>query len=203
MRPGRTVRASLHFPNGEMGRSAGNEHPEDGTLKPAGLVFKDIAFLVAGIQPVGYDPATARVYNDQRHADCADPRRDGRGMKSFMRAAAGCLAAMAQGTIKTGDGTLVEGPAKAYVYLRAEDGGFAHANEVYVKCGAAGHLQIARGGVKSVELVDAAPVGVQGTGQRSVFHDGHLNRRGDVPGDDRLLAEVKIWSERPVNACWR
>ena len=145
------------FPMEKWDDRLGMNTHDDGTLKPAGIVFKDIAFLVAGIQPVGYDSATARVTTTSGTLTARTHDETGAGDEIVHAGAAGCLAAMAQGTIKAGDTALVEGPAKAYVYLRAEDGGFAHAPEVYVKSDAAGRLQIALGGVKSVELVDAAP----------------------------------------------
>lgn len=145
------------FPMEKWDDRLGMNTHDDGTLKPAGIVFKDIAFLVGGIRPVGYDPATCRVTTTSGTLTALTDAETGAGDEIVHAGGEGCLAAMARGTIKVGDAALVEGPAKAYVYLRAEDGGFAHAHEVFVKSEGAGQLKIARGGARSVELVDASP----------------------------------------------
>jgi len=145
------------FPMEKWDDRLGMHTHEDGTLKPAGLVFKDLAVLLAGIRPVSHDPETCRTTTTvgtltARLATTAE------GSHEILHVAAGrCLAAMSRDAIAPDGRPLVTGPAGAYLFLRAPEDGFWEATEVLIKSELPGTLVAHRGGAIAVELVDPTP----------------------------------------------
>ncbi|HOV68777.1 MAG TPA: hypothetical protein PLZ84_00455, partial [Clostridia bacterium] len=129
-----------------------NTH-DDGTLKVAGQVFKDIAMLLRTIDFVSYDAQTRTVKTAQgflitRLAD------DGENISNAIYHAnkTACFAAMDMEAISFGGETLIRGPQGAYVYFFANGGDFHSSGELYVKSESAGMLAVARTGVVKAEL---------------------------------------------------
>ena len=135
---------------------------DDGTLKLAGQVFKDIAWLLRSMDLQRYDLARQRVLTAQGELAATvrgEPTEGDRapaepGLSLMHTRGDDCLAGMAWEQIEWQGRALVAGPAGAYVYFYASGGAFDGAPELWVKSEGAGRLTVARGGAKTVELVD-------------------------------------------------
>jgi hypothetical protein len=135
---------------------------DDGTLKLAGQVFKDLAWLLSTMDLQRYDLAQQRVVTAQGLLTAAVrgvPSEGDRapaepGLSLLHTHDAACLGGMAWEQIQWPGRALVAGPAGAYVYFYANGGGFAEAPELFVKSEGAGSLTVARGGARAADLVD-------------------------------------------------
>lgn len=164
------------FPMEKWDDRLGMHTHEDGTLKPAGLAFKDLAFLLTGIHPLTHDPDTHQITTT---AGILTTRlASGEDGHEIMHVQGDrCLASLSRNTINLNGTTLVEGPTGAYLYLRTpeEADGFDEAPELFLKSELPGDLVIHRGSVVTVELVDPSPmgcrvlesIGFEGTGDNS------------------------------------
>ena len=91
---------------------------EDGTLKPAGLAFKDLAVLLAGIRPKSYDPDTHKIATTAGTLSVRLAAEKGGGNELLYSDGARCLACLAKNRIVVDGKPLIKGPADAYIYLR-------------------------------------------------------------------------------------
>jgi hypothetical protein len=130
---------------------------DDGTLKVAGVLFKDLAVLLAGIQPLAYDAQTRLVTTSAGTLSARLASETGGGHEILHAAGGRLFAGMAKGEVRLGNSALVGGPAEAYLFVRAQGADFATAPELLVKSERPGELTVGRAGATAVELVDPAP----------------------------------------------
>lgn len=144
------------FPMEKWDDRLGMHTHEDGTLKPAGLLFKDMAILLSGIRPVNHDPDTHLITTTDGVLATRVEDENGSGLEILHRTGGRCLACMARDSIQLDGRILVKGPAGSYIFVRAGAAGFDGASQLLVKSECPGELSIHRGGLRSVELVDPA-----------------------------------------------
>jgi hypothetical protein len=131
---------------------------DDGTIKPAGQVFRDLATLLATVPLRAYDAATGRVQTAQGELLISIVPGLRPGASLYHVAAERCLAAKARTTVAWAGRRLVTGPGAAYVYAFALEGVDIPAAQVlYVKAEAPGALIVHRAGApRAVHLVERA-----------------------------------------------
>ena len=134
---------------------------EDGTLKLAGQVFKDLAWLLRTVDLRRYDLAGQRAVTTQGdltatlgQATGAFGAGDLAGVSVRHAGPAGYLGGMAWEQIAWQGQALVSGPKGAFVWAYGLGGAVSAAPVVFVKTEGAGALTLARGGATRVELVD-------------------------------------------------
>jgi hypothetical protein len=131
---------------------------DDGTIKPAGQVFRDLATLLATVPLRAFDAATGRVQTARGElliSIVAGPRQ---GASLYHVAAERCFAAMARTTLAWAGRPLVTGPQGVYVYAFALDGvDIPAAPVLYAKAEAPGTLIVhSAGSPRAVHLVERA-----------------------------------------------
>jgi hypothetical protein len=125
---------------------------DDGTLKPAGLVFKDMGVLLRSITFVGFDPAT-RIVKSSRGQVTADTDK-----KSLLHASGDqCFAAMAPTSVVWKGAEVVSGKQDANVYVLAPMDDVLSAKKLYFKCDQPGKVRMSRSTAKTVSLVELEP----------------------------------------------
>ncbi len=144
------------FPMEKWDDRLGMHTHEDGTLKPAGLAFRDLAFLLSGIHPLSHDPDTHQITTTGGILSTRLANGD-TGHEILYMKGEHCLAGLARNTVALNGKTLLEGPAGSYLSMRALAGGFDEALELFVKSELPGDILVHRSGVDTVELVDASP----------------------------------------------
>ncbi|MHB1483450.1 MAG: glycoside hydrolase 5 family protein [Saccharofermentanales bacterium] len=136
-----------------------NTH-DDGTMKIAGQVFKDIALMLRGIDFVKYDTDEniCITTSGMVVALLADGKKQtGNSIYHLDMQARQCFAAMDLGKIALDDKILISGPPDKYIHFFVKEKSFGTASELFVKSEGAGNIKISRSNVKSVELIDYSP----------------------------------------------
>ena len=142
------------FPMEKWDDRLGLHTHEDGTLKPAGILFRALAVLLTGIHPTGYDADRSRIATSAGWLVPRLPAETGAGYEILHLTDGRCAAGMARGMIVADGRILLCGPESAYVFL-CETG----PDGLLVKCERPGELRVACGRAAAVELVDPTPDG--------------------------------------------
>jgi hypothetical protein len=145
------------FPMEKWDDRLGMHTHDDGTLKPAGLVFKDLAMLLAGIEPISHDDDTRAVTTSAGVLTAQLAAQAGGGHSIIHAAGDRLLAGMALGRITLAGRVWATGPANAYLYVFARDGDIGGAKEIFVKCEQPGEIIVARADIGRADLVDLVP----------------------------------------------
>jgi hypothetical protein len=125
---------------------------DDGTLKPAGLVFKDMGVLLRSITFVGYDP-TAAVVKSSLGQVTADSDK-----KTLVHINGDkCFAAMATTSVTWKGADIVNGTQDANVYVIAPMDDVQSAGKLYFKCDQPGKVRLSRSMPKTMSLVELEP----------------------------------------------
>ncbi|MHB1459731.1 MAG: glycoside hydrolase 5 family protein [Armatimonadota bacterium] len=146
------------FPMEKWDDRLGMHTHEDGTLKPAGQVFKDIAMLMRSVEPLRYDAEGLAVVTS-RGTLCARLDRDtGQPSQQIIHANGDlCLGGMAMGVITHVDQNWLIGPEASYLYAFTVTGDLASNDELFIKSEQPGTILFNRTRCVSVDLVDLAP----------------------------------------------
>jgi len=143
------------FPMEKWDDRLGLHTHDDGTLKVAGQVFKDMAILLRGIDFLHYELDQKWIVTSQGYLVATINGQNGQiGQKLVHYNGEHYLAGMAFEKIEWQGQSLVQGPAAAYVYLYTSGDDFMTARQLFVKAESNGMVKIARSGVQSVDLVD-------------------------------------------------
>lgn len=133
---------------------------DDGTLKIAGRIFRDIAVLLRNINVVSYDCDKQCTVTDKGLLSASFGSERYKGNSIYHCGSGKLFAAMDMSSIKLDGRILLSSDKETYLYFYAEESAFDDAETIYVKTEAAGKLKVMRGGAKSVELVDFTHEGV-------------------------------------------
>lgn len=135
---------------------------DDGVLKPAGMVFADMAAVMRAIRLRWFDPESMRLVSDAGEVIVTldeDPDRPtGHSLHHVVDGQ--CICGVARSRVTWEGRTLAQGPETAYVYLLSPDGAKMNETDVLLtKCDAPGQLTVSarEGGPKTVQLVRLAP----------------------------------------------
>jgi hypothetical protein len=143
------------FPMEKWDDRLGLHTHEDGTIKVAGQVFKDLAILLKGIDLLEYDLENRLILTSRGSLAATIQGQDGQvGQRLIHSQGEQCFAGMALEKIEWQGQDLVCGPAASYVYFYAPQDHFATARQLLVKSEGPGLLKVARGEVQVVDLVD-------------------------------------------------
>lgn len=134
---------------------------DDGTLKLAGLIFKDMSVLMRTVGLSNFDSQSHRVVTSQGEIKVRLDGEDNQKGHTLQHISGDkCFAAIARGSVSWGNKVMVSTGDDAYVYFFTGDGkDFFESQHLFVKCEAPGALLIKRAGQpRSVSLVDVSPL---------------------------------------------
>lgn len=143
------------FPMEKWDDRLGLHTHEDGTLKPSGQIFKDIAWMLKSMDFISYDPKCQTI---RTSTGTLYPRLGNKSEKTADSIYHGwknsCFAAMDTGSICWEGQCLIRCEKDCYIYFYTEKWDFASSSVLYIKADDAGELQINRRHVKSASLID-------------------------------------------------
>lgn len=143
------------FPMEKWDDRLGLHTHEDGTLKIAGQVFKDLAVLIKGIDFLEYDLENQQTITAQGRLVAMINGQNGQAGQRLIHAKDDqCFGGMALEKIEWQGQDLVQGPAAAYVYFYTLQGHFSNTRRLLVKSEAPGTLKVTRSDAQAVDLVD-------------------------------------------------
>lgn len=146
------------FPMEKWDDRLGMHTHEDGTQKPAGQVFKDIAMLMRTVEPQSFDADTLTVITSRGTLQGRLDKDTGKTSQQIIHTnGAQCLGGMAKGTIVHEGICWLSGPDLSYLFAFTTAGDLATADEVFIKSEEAGSLVFHRTGCVCVDLVELAP----------------------------------------------
>ena len=135
----------------------GTQVHDDGTLKPAGQVFKDIAFVLRSIHFISFDQPNQLVITDIGQVNVALKDADGANSYTLVHCNGGkCFAAIALESFSWQGSPVVTGPTESYVYVLCVRSDIATSQQVLFKSEKPGSLRLHRSSPRSVSLVDIA-----------------------------------------------
>jgi hypothetical protein len=139
----------------------GAQTHDDGTIKPAGRVFKDFANLLRSISFTAFDSATKTVHTSRGRVTVTF--KDAGGMDALMHHDDDhCFAAMGTGAISWKGNPLLQGSANASFYIFCPQDDLLSAKKLFFKCDQPGSLRLVRSSAPlSLSLVDLTPHGVR------------------------------------------
>jgi hypothetical protein len=163
------------FPMEKWDDRLGMHTHEDGTMKIAGRIFKDLGIFFKKIDLIRYDDITQSTQTSRGilKATLAD-QKTASGHKIYHTQEERCFGAMDRGDIVWSGRTLAEGPCDSYLLFFAEDRSFDEADELFVKTESAGRLTLFRTGCVKASLVDYTGSGMRGLEELAV--DRHLTK---------------------------
>ena len=134
---------------------------DDGTLKPAGQVFRDIATVLRSIRFETFDRSDGSVTTDL--GKVAVSLKDVNGSNGYSLSHANgsaCFAAIAQGSISVKDSLFLTGPEGGYLYAFSEGAGIMTTKRLMFKSEKSGVLALhGRTSPKTLNLADITPAG--------------------------------------------
>jgi hypothetical protein len=135
---------------------------DDGTMKLAGQVFKDMSMLIRTISFVDFDIKNKRVLTSKGEVVVTlNDENNQKGYSLYHVSGDKCFGAIAYGTASWNNNTLISASNDAYVYLYSQDGNdVLNSKQLYAKSDKPGKLIINRKDKpKNVLLVDNSPLG--------------------------------------------
>lgn len=145
------------FPMEKWDDRLGMNTHDDGTPKVPGLLFKDLAVLMASIEPLSFDPDTRTVTTSAGLLTARLSAETGQGHSILHNAGDRLLAGMARGQLAFAGRVWAAAPDQAYVFAFVRAGELGNAAEVFLKSEQPGQLVFARADTRRVDLVDLAP----------------------------------------------
>ncbi len=152
----------------------GTQTHDDATLKPAGLVYLNLALLLRPIRFVGFDHASGRITTSQGELIVKLKDDQVPDYSLYHVSEDRCYAAVALEKARWRGKALLSGPAGGYVYLFSEDGSdLLNAKRIYAKSEKPGKLILEgrSSDPRSVKLVEMSPLG------NRTLEDLHWTRR--------------------------
>ena len=139
----------------------GSHTHDDGTLKPAGQVFRDLALFLRTISFKSCDRSTHSIFTDRGQVSVALPGIDGAASYSlFHFRGSDCFGAMSLGSIEWQGKTLLRGPESGYLYAFSEDGEIATTKRLVFKSEQPGVLRLyGRTPPSAITLTEVCPGG--------------------------------------------
>jgi hypothetical protein len=135
---------------------------DDGTMKLAGQVFKDMSMLIRTISFVDFDIKNKRVLTSKGEVVVTlNDENNQKGYSLYHVSGDKCFGAIACGAASWKNNALISAGNDAYVYLYSQDGNdILNSKQLYAKSEKPGKLSINRKDKpKSVLLVDNSPLG--------------------------------------------
>jgi hypothetical protein len=132
---------------------------DDGTLKPAGQVFKDLALLLRSISFAGFDAASGRIRTTRGRVTVDLKQTGDAGADSLFHFDENlCFAAVSQRSIQWKGSPLLTGPEGAYLYMFCEQGDLSSTRKLLFKSDQPGAIRLYRSPApRSLRLVDLQP----------------------------------------------
>jgi hypothetical protein len=150
------------FPMEKWDDRLGMHVHDDGTMKVAGQIFKDMSILMKSISLLDFDTTNNKVVTTQGEVIVHVDKENGqKGHSIFHVSDDQCFAALSTDSVCWKSKIMVKGEKDAYVYLICQDKkDFSKSEHLFVKSEKAGKLIINRKeNPKSVSLVDISPLG--------------------------------------------
>jgi hypothetical protein len=135
---------------------------DDGTMKVAGQIFKDISILMKSVVLMDFDTITNKVVTSQGEILASLDHENGqKGQSIYHVSEHKCFAAMALDSAYQQNKTFVCGAKDAYVYFICQDKkDFFVSKQIFLKSEKAGRLLLDRTDKpKSITLMDISPSG--------------------------------------------
>lgn len=136
---------------------------DDATLKPAGLVFRNLATLLRTIRFVDFDSSNGRLTTDRGELRVSLKGADNSQAYSLYHMSGDrCFAAMALTSASWGGKQLISGPDGGHVYIMSDDGSDLSASRrIFAKSEVPGKLIVSglSARPRSVALMDVSPLG--------------------------------------------
>ena len=150
------------FPMEKWDDRLGMHVHDDGTIKLAGQVFKDMSMLIRTISFVDFDSKNKRVLTSKGEVVITlNDENNQKGYSLYHVSGDKCFAAIAYGAASWNNTALISASNDAYIYLYSQDGqDVLNSKQLYAKSEKTGKLIIYRKEKpKSVLLVDNSPLG--------------------------------------------
>jgi len=146
------------FPMEKWDDRLGMHTREDGTQKPAGLVFQALAILLGRMTLQKFDPNTRTVMTTQGKIIAYPGSELAPEPALYHVNGSRCFAAMDKGGISWEQRALLSGPGDGFIFAQAlDDEDLAVSRHVLVHCEAPGALTIPRAGKVTAQLIDWHP----------------------------------------------
>lgn len=143
------------FPMEKWDDRLGLHTHDDGTLKPAGLVFKTLAQLLGRITLQQFDPAMRQVMTTQGTLIAHASDEHERNSAFYHVNGPNCFAAMAKGAICWEGRMLLNGPEDAFLYAMAlDDEDLRTSRHLLVRSESSGALVLPRTAPAAIRLVN-------------------------------------------------
>jgi hypothetical protein len=148
---------------------------DDGTLKPSGQVFRDIAVVLRSIQLKSFDRRDRSVTTDLGRVTVTLKGVDGATSYSLLHFnGPSCFAAMSLGSVSVNEKIVLAGPEGAYVYALSDRTDIMTTKRLLFKSEMPGILRLfARTSPKSLRLVDTYPGSVKILGELAWSEKGN------------------------------
>ena len=132
---------------------------DDGTLKPAGQVFKDLALLLRSISFVGFDSATGKIRTTRGQVIVDLKENSGTGANSLLHFDENlCFASISRNSITWQGSPLLTGPEGAYLYMFCEQDDLTSTRKLLFKSDQPGTIRLFRSPApRSLRLIDLRP----------------------------------------------
>jgi hypothetical protein len=137
------------FPMEKWDDRLGMHRHEDGTYRPAGILFRDLAFLMQGLEPMELEEEGV-IRTAAGRLRCRLAGKDGGGHQLLYVSDGGAVRAMARGRIERDGHLLLRGPDNAYLFLR-QDGPAA---PLWFRCEAPGPIELTLVAGNEAEMAD-------------------------------------------------
>jgi len=126
---------------------------DDGTLKPAGQAFKDLAMLLRSVSFAEFDPATKAVKTTR-----GEMTVDLDASTMFHASGDACLAGTARTTVSWKGAPVISGPQDSNVHVFCQEGDVLSAKKIWFKSDQAGTVKLYRASKPaSLQLVELEP----------------------------------------------
>ncbi|MGA9062589.1 MAG: hypothetical protein WB341_13095 [Terracidiphilus sp.] len=134
----------------------GTQVHDDGTVKPAGQVFRDIALILRSIQFISFDRQGHLSRTSVGQVKVTLPSKDGPGGYSIVHFSdSHCFAGISLGMLSWQGRDIASGPADAYVYVLGNGEDIVAAKQLLLKSEKPGVLKLfSRSTPRSIKLVD-------------------------------------------------
>jgi hypothetical protein len=134
----------------------GTQVHDDGTLKPAGRVFKDLSVVLKSISFASFDAATGKIQTARGQVTV--DLKGGGDNSLFHFAGDQCFAGVALNSVAWKGTTLATGPSGAHVYIFCEGDDVLSTRKLFLKSDLPGTLRLFRSSAPAtLSLVDLQP----------------------------------------------
>jgi len=151
------------FPMEKWDDRLGMHTHEDGTLKAAGMIFRDISIMLRSVRFVSFDSETRTCVTENGIISAAlgSPDTPFKGNSIYHMSGENCLAAMDMGSIKSGGCVLIAASnCEAYMYFYTDGLPFGSAPVIYFKAEIPGKYRFERK-ISKAELIEHTHSGVR------------------------------------------